>query len=81
MRGLDNELGRLALGFKPDNIKGTETLRFVKKKTIPHHWKVTYANFVCDFRPLKTEQHRVCMTVGWDKLDYPHETASPTAAP
>ena len=21
------------------------------------------------------------MTVGWDKLDYPHETASPTAAP
>ena len=42
--------------------------------------KVTYSNFVCDSRPLKKEKYRVCMTVGGDKLDYPHDIALPTAA-
>ena len=35
---------------------------------------------MCDLRPFKKEKHRVYMAVGGDKLDYPHETASPTAA-
>ena len=79
LRGLDNELGRLSQGFQPNNIVGTNTLRFVKKSTIPLGRKITYANFVCDLRPLKHEMYRVRMTVGGDKLDYPHDTASPTA--
>ena len=41
---------------------------------------MTHTNFVCDLQPLKEEMYRVRMTVGGDKLDYPHETASPTAA-
>ena len=53
---------------------------FVKKESIPKHRKVTYSNFVCDYRPLKSEPFRVRMTVGGDKLDYTSETASPAAS-
>ena len=45
---------------------------------IPRNKKVTYANLVYDFCPLKSEQHRVRLTVGGDKLQYDKETASPS---
>ena len=80
LRALDNELGRLAQGFSPNKIQGTNTLCFVHKNHIPVNKKMTHTNFVCDLQPLKEEMYRVRMTVGGDKLDYPHETASPTAA-
>ena len=51
-------------------IKGTDTMEFIKKADVPKHEKVTYANFGCDFRPLKSEKHRVRMTIGGDKLEY-----------
>ena len=35
---------------------------------------------VCDYRPLKTEKHRVRLTIGGDKLEYFDETASPAAS-
>ena len=80
LRGLDNELGRLAQGFQPNNVAGTNTINFIAKHTIPEGKKITYSNFVCDICPLKKEMYRVRMTVGGDKLDYPHNTALPTAA-
>ena len=46
---------------------------------IPTGRKVTYTNFICDYWPLKAEKSRVRMTIGCDKLDYPDQTASPTA--
>ena len=55
-------------------------MEFINKLEIPHHKKITYANFVCDYRPLKTEKHRVRMTIGGDKLEYTDETTSPTAS-
>ena len=61
-------------------IQGTDTMEFVKRNNIPKHKKITYANFVCDYRPLKSEKHRVRMTIGGDKLDYPYDTASPAAS-
>ena len=75
-RGLDNELGRLADGI-PNRIVGTKTINFIRKQDVPRNKKVTYANFVCDFRELKEEQYRVRMTLGGDKLEYTGETASP----
>ena len=80
INGLNNKLGRLSNGFKPNNVKGTNTIKFIHQNTIPSNRKITYSNFVCDYRPLKQEKFRVQMTVGGDKLDYPHDTASPTAA-
>ena len=77
-RSLDNELGRLTQGFR-NQVKGTDTMEFIPKQNVPQDRKVTYSNFVCDYRPLKSEPFRVRMTVGGDKLEYPDETASPAA--
>ena len=79
LRALNNELGRLANGYKVNGVIGTNTLRFIKKEDVPLGRKITYSNFVCDIRPLKKEVHRVRMTVGGDKLEYFDDTASPTA--
>ena len=35
INGLNNELGRLSDGFKPNNIKGTNTLKFIHRHSIP----------------------------------------------
>ena len=49
------------------------------KFDIPDVRIVTYANFICDYRPLKSDKHRVRLTVGGEKLDYPDDAASPAA--
>ena len=77
-RGLDNELGRLSDGI-PNRLKGTNTLKFIRKEDIPRGRKITYANFVCDIKLHKAEQYRVRLTIGGDKLEYFLETASPAA--
>lgn len=82
-RGLANELGRLAQGVgktrKPnERITGTDTIRFIKRTEVPRGRTVTYANFVCNIRPHKEEQHRVRLTVGGDKLTYPNDASSPS---
>ena len=78
-QALENELGRLSNGFQK-RVKAQQALEFIHHSEIPSDRKVTYANFVCDFRPLKSEKYRVRMTIGGDKLDYPDATASPTAS-
>ena len=45
---------------------------------MPSGRKVTYGNFVCDYRPLKTEPNRVCLTVGGDKLDCHIDAGAPS---
>ena len=37
-------------------------------------------NFIRDYRPLKTEPHRVRLTVGGDKLDCHYDAGSPAAS-
>jgi hypothetical protein len=61
-----------------NQITGTGTVFFITKSQVPKDRKVTYANFVCTIRPQKTETHRVRMTAGGDKLDYPRDASSPT---
>jgi hypothetical protein len=63
-----------------ERIEGTGTLHFIKKFQVPKDRKATYANFVCNIRPQKTERHRVRMTAGGDKLDYPGDASSPTVS-
>jgi hypothetical protein len=46
----------------------------------PPDKKVIYGNFICDFRPLRTEKHRVRLTVGGDKLPYEDDAGSPAAS-
>jgi hypothetical protein len=85
-RGLCNEWGRVlqhGIGRnRPPNerIQGTGTVFFIQKSQVPKDRKVTYANFICTIRPQKAETHRVRMTAGGDKLDYPGDASSPTVS-
>ena len=77
-QAISNELGRLSMGI-PGKIKGTKAMRYIHRKDVPKGKKITYANMVCDYRPLKSEQYRVRLTIGGDKLEYNKDTASPAA--
>ena len=51
-----------------------------RKKDIPaDQWRdVAYGEFVCEYKPNKTEQERTRFTVGEDKINYPGNCATPT---
>ena len=63
---LSNELGRLSQGVR--DIKGNDVMDFIPFSHVPKGRIVTYANMVCDIRPLKTEKFRVRLTVGGYRL-------------
>ena len=71
-----NEWGRLAQGNE-NNVVFTDTIEFILKSDVPPTNAVTYASFVCDYRPLKSEPYRVRIVVGGDKLSYGDDAASP----
>ena len=50
----ENELGRLAQGFQ-GRVKAQDAMDFIHKHEVPSHKTVTYANLVCDYRPLKSK--------------------------
>ena len=80
-----NEFGRLCTGIgktrpKADRIEGTGTMFFTTKDRIPKDRKITYANFICNILPQKSDTHGVCLTAGGDKLDYPGNTSSPAVS-
>ena len=74
-----NEIGRLAQGVGERMKTGNENIFFIKKHQVPNDRKVTYANPVCDYRPLKEDKYRVRLTVGGDRLPYPEDSGSPAA--
>jgi hypothetical protein len=67
--GLSNDLGRICQGIR--DIAGTNS--------IPKDRTTTYGKLVCDFKPNKTEKHRVGLTVGGNRLDYSGYTTMSTA--
>eukprot|EP01082_Thalassiosira_pseudonana_P012372 g11214.t1 g11214 contig5:382941-386300(-) len=75
-----NEIGRLAQGIGK-RIDGTNTMFFINKQDIPNdRFKdITYAKFVCDYRPGKSEPNRTRLTMGGDRINYPGEVGTPTA--
>ena len=75
-KALSNEWGWLAQG-NDYGIIGTDTIEFILKSEVPHGRDVTYASFVCDKRPLKTEPFRVRIVVGGDRLSFDDDTGSP----
>eukprot|EP00804_Cyclotella_cryptica_P009002 CCRYP_003107-RA/>CCRYP_003107-RA protein AED:0.29 eAED:0.29 QI:0/0/0/1/1/1/2/0/642 len=62
-------------------IKGTNTIRFIRKRDIPKNRlkDITYGQFVCTVRPEKKEPNRTRLVVGGDRINYPGEVATPTA--
>ena len=55
---LENELGRLSQGFK-NRVTAQDAMDFIKYSDVPKDSIITYANFIYDYHPLKTEQFRV----------------------
>ena len=75
-RSLANEFRRLCTDIiktRPtsDRIEGTGTMFFITKVRIPKERKITYSNFICNIRPQELETHRVRLTAGGAKLNYP----------
>ena len=62
------ELGRLAQG-NMHGVTSIDTIDFILQSDVPKDQKVTYAQFVCGHRPLKSEPNRVRCVVGGNKLD------------
>jgi hypothetical protein len=73
-RAFADELGRLAQGVH--DIKGTDNIVLIHPSDIPKEKTITYRRLVCDIRPHKADQHRVRLTVGGDRINYPGETAT-----
>ena len=82
---LANEFGRLCKVIvktrpKADRMKVTGTIFFTTKDKIPKDRKITYANFICNICPQKSETHRVRLPAGGDKLNYPGDPSSPAVS-
>jgi hypothetical protein len=76
-----NEFGRLAQGLKDGRIKGTDTIKFIRKDKVPEDRMkdVMYGSFSCDFKPNKDEKECTRLTVGGDRINYPDDCGTPTA--
>ena len=75
-KALSNEWGRLAQGNK-HGVVATNTILFITKDEIPQGRDITYASFVCDYRPLKSEPFRIRIVAGGDCLSYGEDSGSP----
>ena len=75
-----NEIGRLAQGVGTRMPTGNNNLFFLHRHQVPRGKKVTYANPVCDYRPLKDDPYRVRLTVGGDKLHCDFDVGAPAAS-
>ena len=73
-----NELRRLANGIY-NRVRATNTREFIRKEKVKTGRTVTYANFNCDYLPLKSETYMFRLTVGCDILEYPDDASSPAA--
>ena len=73
---MSNKLERLAQE-NDYGVRFTDCMRFIQHSEVPKGRKVTYANFVCDHQPQKSEPWRVYLVVGGDKIDYPAGAGPP----
>ena len=76
---MSNELGRLSQGNNK-GVQSTDCMVFIHHDQVLPGKKVTYANFVCDHRPLKSEPYRIRLVVGGDKLEYEFDVGAPAAS-
>mmetsp|Transcript_37440 Transcript_37440/g.52810 ORF Transcript_37440/g.52810 Transcript_37440/m.52810 type:complete len:103 (+) Transcript_37440:236-544(+) len=59
--------------------KGTQTMRPIKKKDIPHRRTSTYTKFVAAYRPEKDNPFRLRITAGGNLIFYPGPTSTKAA--
>ena len=76
-RSSANEFGCLAQGVG-GRIEGTDTIKFLQYHEMPKNRQPTYACFVCEIRPQKTEKEHTRLTVGGNLTDYPDTVTTRT---
>ena len=57
-----------------------QTIFFPTRIKSKQEIKETYANAVCDYRPLKYDPHCVRLAIGGDRLIYPGDPSAPAAS-
>jgi hypothetical protein len=80
IQALANDLGRLAQGIGTRMPTGTNTIHYISRHAVPAGRQVTYGRLVSSIRPNKDEVHRIRVTVGGDKLDFPGVTTTQCAS-
>ena len=75
-KSLRNELVSLAQG-KNFGVKFTNTIDFIPRSEIPQGRGIMYDNFVCDYRPLKSEPCQICLVLGGKKLTHEEDYCAP----
>ena len=78
-QSMSNELGRLAQ-WNDVGVKSKDCVNFIHHLDVPNDIKVAYAKKICDYRPLKSDQYIIGLSVGGYKLDYSLNTGCPTAS-
>ena len=71
--------GSKAGAYSTRQIKGTNTLFWIKRDQVPKNKKATYARVVIDKRPEKEEVNQTRITVGGDQLEFQGDTSTETA--
>jgi hypothetical protein len=76
-----NEFGQLAQEIG-GRVTGTNTIFSIQKDHVPMDRRkdITYGSFVCELKPNKEEKHRTQLTAGGDRINYPEDVGTPTAA-
>ena len=77
---LANDLGWLAQGVDTIILTGKNTVFFIPRSAIPTIRTVTYSKLVASIRPHKTKTHRICVTVGGNRLYFPGDTTTKCAS-
>ena len=77
-KSLSNKWGCLAQS-NTHGVRSTDTIDHIHKHEVLQNITVTYASFVLDHKPLKTELHRFRVTVGGNKLPFEDDFGSPAS--
>ena len=73
---LANDLGRLAKSVGTRMPTCTNTVFFIPRSAVPAGRTVTYSRLVASIRPHNTKTHRVCVTIGGNRLNFPGDTTT-----
>ena len=75
-------IGRCTEGPSNQRVAGTNTFRPIPYHAIPadRRPEITFTKVVCSVRPDKADPHRTRITVGGNRIDYPHDVGTPTGS-
>ena len=77
--GGSKEFARLLNGRKKDNMKGTNSMHFIRLSELPPGKIPTYLRVCANYRPQKEDPYRLRFTIGGNLINYDGDTYTPNA--